>query len=85
MDTVSVRHASGGTSVLGFKSYDQGRRKFQGTAKHLVWLDEEPPLDVYQECLTRLMTTDGLMLCTFTPLEGMTEVATMFDLVREAA
>jgi phage terminase large subunit-like protein len=38
---------------------------------------------VYQECLARLMTTNGLMLCTFTPLEGMTEVAGMFDAVME--
>jgi phage terminase large subunit-like protein len=83
MDTAAIRHVSGGTSVLGFKAYDQGRRKFQGTAKHVIWLDEEPPLDVYQECLARLMTTNGLMLCTFTPLEGMTEVAGMFDAVME--
>lgn len=74
VDTVRVRHASGGTSLLGFKSYDQGRRKFQGTAKHLIWLDEEPPEDVYSECMARLMTTRGLMLATFTPLEGLSNV-----------
>jgi phage terminase large subunit-like protein len=74
IDTVRVQHASGGTSLLGFKSYDQGRKKFQGTAKHLVWLDEEPPEDVYSECMARLMTTDGMMICTFTPLEGLSNV-----------
>src|SRR6185312_7726204 len=78
IDTCSVRHISGGTSYLGFKSYDQGRRKFQGTAKHVVWLDEEPPADVYDECMLRLMTTDGLMLCTFTPLQGLTEIVQRF-------
>jgi phage terminase large subunit-like protein len=77
-DTMRVRHSSGGMSVLGFKSYDQGRKKFQGTAKHVVWLDEEPPMDVYTECLTRTMTVDGLVLSTFTPLEGVTEVTMMF-------
>lgn len=77
-DTMIVRHSSGGLSSLGFKSYDQGRKKFQGTAKHVVWLDEEPPLDVYTECLTRTMTVDGIVLCTFTPLEGATEVVNMF-------
>src|SRR5712671_2336802 len=46
-DTARIRHVSGGVSLLGFKSYDQGRRKFQGTAKHLIWLDEEPPADIY--------------------------------------
>jgi len=77
-DTARIRHASGGMSLLGFKSYDQGRRKFHGTAKHVVWLDEEPPADVYDECMLRLMTTNGVMLCTFTPLEGMTEIARRF-------
>lgn len=73
-DTLSVRHQSGGTSVVGFKAYDQGRSKFQGTSKHLIWLDEEPPIDVYSECLTRTMTVNGIMLCTFTPLEGISDV-----------
>ncbi len=74
----SVKWTEAYISRLGFKSYDQGRKKFQGTSKHLVWLDEEPPADVYDECMLRLMTTDGLMLCTFTPLEGMTEIALRF-------
>lgn len=73
-DTMTIRHASGGVSVLGFKAYDQGRTKFQGTSKHLVWLDEEPPMDIYSECLTRTMDCDGIMLCTFTPLEGISDV-----------
>ena len=77
-DTARIRHVSGGVSLLGFKSYDQGRKKFQGTAKHVIWLDEEPPADVYDECMLRLMTTDGLMLCTFTPLQGLTEIALRF-------
>ena len=78
MDTAKIRHKSGGISLVGFKSYDQGRKKFQGTAKHLAWLDEEPPMDVYVECLTRTMTVKGMTLCTFTPLEGATDVALMF-------
>ncbi|MCA1838063.1 MAG: terminase family protein [Actinobacteria bacterium] len=77
-DTARIRHVSGGVSLLGFKSFDQGRKKFQGTAKHVVWLDEEPPADVYDECMMRLMTTDGLMLCTFTPLNGLTEIVRRF-------
>jgi phage terminase large subunit-like protein len=73
--TQSRTWGGSGTSYLGFKSYDQGRRKFQGTGKHVIWLDEEPPADVYDECLLRLMTTNGLMLCTFTPLLGLSDVA----------
>ena len=73
-DTAQIRHKSGGTSLIGLKSYDQGRKKFQGTAKHVIWLDEEPPEDVYDECLIRLMTTNGLMIGTFTPLSGLSNV-----------
>jgi phage terminase large subunit-like protein len=74
MDSASVRHVTGGRSRVGFKSYDQGRRKFQGTARDVIWLDEEPPAEVYDECLVRLMTRNGIMLCTFTPLLGLSEV-----------
>ena len=83
IDTALVKHQSGGQSVLGFKSYDQGRRTFQGTKKDLVWLDEEPPMEVYEECLLRLTATtpgenNGLMMCTFTPLLGLSKVALKF-------
>ena len=74
IDTVTIKHSSGGISTLAYKSYDQGREKFQGTSKHLIYLDEEPPQDIYFECLTRLMTTSGLMLCTFTPLRGLSDI-----------
>lgn len=74
-DTVTVRHSSGGISKCGFKSYDQGRSKFQGTSKHVIWLDEEPPMPVYSECLLRTMTTNGIIIATFTPLEGLSDVA----------
>ncbi|HSH67636.1 MAG TPA: terminase family protein [Bacteroidia bacterium] len=61
-------------SYLDFKSYEQGRKAFEGTEQDLILLDEEPPMDVYAECLIRLMTTNGHLLMTFTPLDGMTEV-----------
>lgn len=78
IDTARVRHRSGGWSVVGVKSYHQGRKSFEGTEQDGVWLDEEPPLDVYTECLTRTMTTDGMMLLTFTPLEGVSDVVMLF-------
>lgn len=78
VDTVRIKHVSGGESTLGFKSYDQGREKFQGTAKHGINLDEEPDAKIYFECLTRLMTTNGLMICTFTPLLGMSNIVLRF-------
>lgn len=78
IDTIAIKHASGGWSVLGLKSYQQGARSFEGTEQHGIWLDEEPPMDVYAECLVRTMTTDGMILLTFTPLEGMSEVVMLY-------
>ena len=78
IETVWVQHASGKTSKLGFKTYEQGRRSFEGEAKDFVWCDEEPPMDIYTEILYRLLTTKGLAWTTFTPLLGMSEVVMSF-------
>jgi phage terminase large subunit-like protein len=78
LDGVMVRHATGGISTLGFKSYDQGREKWQGETLDLVWFDEEPPLDIYMEGLTRTNATGGMVFLTFTPLLGVSEVVMMF-------
>ena len=78
VETAYIKHISGGQSIIGFKSYAEGRGSFEGTEQDVVWCDEEPPLDVYGECLVRLMTNNGLMLCTFTPLEGMSETVMSF-------
>ena len=78
VDTVPVRHQGGGWSTLGMKSYQQGRGSFEGTEQHVIWLDEEPPMDVYGECLIRTMTTNGIIMLTFTPLSGMSNVVLQF-------
>ena len=79
LDGVVVRHVSGGQSILGFKSYDQGRQKWQGETLDFVWFDEEPPFDIYMEGLTRTNASNGIVWLTFTPLLGMSEVVYMFD------
>lgn len=78
IDYVMVKHQSGGFARLNFKSYDQGRKAFEGTAKQGIWMDEEPPLPIYTECLTRTATTQGLVMLTFTPLNGATDVVMSF-------
>lgn len=78
LDSVQVRHASGGTSTLLFKSYDQRRESYQGVEVDVDWLDEEPPLDIYIECLMRTMTNNGIVMGTFTPLEGLSETVMHF-------
>jgi phage terminase large subunit-like protein len=78
LDNVTVKHTSGGTSTLGFKSYDQGRQKWQSETLDGCWFDEEPPEDIYMEGLTRTNATGGLTMITFTPLLGMSAVVSMF-------
>jgi phage terminase large subunit-like protein len=77
-DFVYIKHKSGGWSHLAFKAFEQGRKKFQGTAKELIWLDEECPLDIYNECLIRTATTRGILMLTFTPLSGLSDTVMQF-------
>ena len=62
-------------SIITFKSYDQGREKFQGAGKRLIWFDEEPPHDIYEECFVRVDAGVQLdVIMTMTPIKGMTWV-----------
>jgi phage terminase large subunit-like protein len=78
LDSVTVRHASGGASSLGLKAYEQGRGKWQANTVDYVWFDEEPPSDVYFEGITRTNATKGLIAVTFTPLMGMSDVVARY-------
>lgn len=78
IDTIKVQHVSGGQSIIGLKSFDQGRRKFQGTAREVIWLDEECPIEIYGECMMRVATTRGILVNTFTPLMGLTDHVMQF-------
>lgn len=74
VETIRVRHVTGGVSTLTFKTYDQGRQRWQGETLDVVWFDEEPPEDVFFEGLTRTNATAGLTMMTFTPLQGFSSV-----------
>lgn len=78
IEGVFVKHVSGGLSELTLKSYDQGRESFQGTNKDIIWLDEECDRDIYVECLLRTMNTGGVVMTTFTPLLGVTDIVKEF-------
>ena len=78
LEGIWVRHVSGGISKVALKTYEQGRKSFEGTSKHFIWCDEEPPEACYTEMLMRTMTTKGKVYVTFTPLQGMSEVVMGF-------
>lgn len=58
-------------SEIQYKSYDQGREKFQGTSKVYISFDEEPPQDVYDEGYMRTVDCSGLIRLAFTPMKGL--------------
>jgi phage terminase large subunit-like protein len=75
-DTIQVRHKSGGISTIRFRTYQSGRVALQGETLDLVWCDEEPSeYEVYSECLARVTATGGMLMITFTPLRGMSEIS----------
>ena len=74
IDQIVIKNVFGGTSVIGFKSCDQGRERFQGSSLDFVWFDEEPPRDVYEECCMRVVDREGDIFGTMTPLKGLTFV-----------
>ncbi len=75
---ILVRHVSGGLSRIVLKTYEQGRKTWQGKQVDVVWFDEEPEYSIYSEGVTRTNTTGGIVMMTFTPLLGVTKVVESF-------
>lgn len=71
-DRVEVKHVSSGYSTAQFFSYDQGMEKFMGSTINGCWQDEEPPENINNEIKMRLLVKDGIMIYSFTPLQGIT-------------
>ena len=78
IDSITVKHVSGATSIIMLKSYEKGREKWQGDTIDWLWMDEEPPPEIYTEGLTRTNAVLGPCWITFTPLLGMSEVVSKF-------
>ncbi len=68
-DRASMRLPNGGRIVS--LSVDAGREKFQGASVKFVWMDEEPSVEVFEECMLRIVDTKGKILITATPLKGL--------------
>lgn len=77
VSVIRIKHINGTYSTLEFKTYDSGRQSFEGTAKSIL-MDEEPPMSIYTECLLRTMTGGNILISTFTPLKGISEVVLSF-------
>ena len=78
LNSVLVKHVSGGWSKLAFKAYEMGAEKWMGEAVDDIWLDEEPPQAIFTQAMTRTLSTGGMLRMTFTPESGATEVVAAF-------
>lgn len=74
----------GSTSILGFKSVEQGKDTFQAVKLDVLWLDEDSGNNgILSEGSMRLVSTNkheppGLLMCSFTPLKGFSETFKAF-------
>jgi phage terminase large subunit-like protein len=84
VDMIYVRHKpTGKISRIKFKTYQSGPDSFYGAAPDYVWMDEEPSGKdaqlIWNQCYIRLLTTNGSLLITFTPLMGWTPLVKNFS------
>lgn len=74
-----IKHASGGWSELGARTYDQAIDAWYGDNLDGGWLDEIVPMLYFSELFTRTRSSDHpLIWITFTPLKGVTELVAKF-------
>lgn len=59
-------------SIIGFKSAESGRRKYQGADRDWFHMDEEHPWEIYEESVIRVGQKPLIFFCTATilPPEG---------------
>lgn len=55
-------------SLITAMSAESGREKFQSASVDLVWIDEEPEEEIFDECFQRTIDCRGKILLTLTPL-----------------
>jgi phage terminase large subunit-like protein len=79
LDSIRVKHASGGSSSIAFRCYEQGARKFMAMAYDVILCDEEPPIEIWSQCQRSTFAKNHYVaMVTATPEQGMTEIATQF-------
>lgn len=83
VDTITLRRETGGSAIIRQKTYEQGREGWQGEPVDVIWPDEDLGIEqgrqeIYGEMLARLTTTNGQILCSMSPLPGLTAMRRRF-------
>lgn len=76
--SVVVKHKSGGNSIINIQSYEAGKEAWMGDSAHFVWLDEEPPSEIFSQALRAIVDVAGNLILTFTPENGLTDIVRRF-------
>lgn len=69
-------------STIDFLTYKMDIERHGGVPRHIIYFDEEPPRDLFNEGMMRLMDFDGWWVISATPVKGM---GWTFDLLWEPA
>lgn len=69
-------------STIDFLTHGMDLDKHGGVPRHIIYFDEEPPQDVFNENMMRLMDFDGWWVIAATPVQGM---GWTYDLLWEPA
>ena len=72
INSIKIKHVSGQMSEIIFRAYSQGREAAQGFQADIIVIDEQPHDDFWSESLVRTAATGGFVICSFTPLKGLT-------------
>jgi len=78
LSSALIAHASGGSTKIIFLSYESGKEAWMGQSFIHVWLDEEPPMEIYSQALRGVVDCGGHTSLTFTPEKGVTDVVHQF-------
>lgn len=76
-EKIYVQHKNG-TTVIVLLGYEDGPKKVMGERIDFGWCDEEPPPDIWAQYVRGTIATNGKLMMTFTPEEGMTQVVYKF-------
>jgi len=70
-------------SIVTFTTQRHSIRELEGASLHGVWIDEECPEDQFRAMRFRLLDTNGKMLVSATPLDGITWLYELLERSKE--
>jgi hypothetical protein len=78
IEGIFLRHTAGGVSELTLEKLRSGSRSLSRHESRFDLVGRRGDPSIYVESLLRAMATNGLLLLTFTPLNGMTDICRDF-------